>query len=31
VRFAGGEPGDTVRVAWVDNQGGTGEGQTTIR
>ena len=31
VRFAGGEPGDTVRVIWQDNQGGTGEGQTTIR
>ena len=26
-----GEPGDTVRVVWTDNQGGTGEGETTIR
>lgn len=31
VRFEGGEPGDTVRVTWQDNQGGTGEGKTTIR
>ena len=31
VRFAGGESGDTVRVVWTDNQGGTGEGETTIR
>ena len=31
VRFAGGEAGDTVRVVWTDNQGGSGEGETTIR
>ncbi len=31
LRFAGGELGDTVRVVWTDNQGGTGEGETTIR
>ena len=31
VRFAGGESGDTVRVVWTDNQGGTGTGETTIR
>ena len=31
VRFAGGESGDTVRVVWNDNQGGSGEGETTIR
>ena len=31
VRFAGGEAGDTVRVVWTDNQGGTGEGETTSR
>ena len=31
VRFAGGEAGDIVRVVWTDNQGGTGEGETTIR
>ena len=31
VRFKGGEAGDIVKVTWVDNQGGTGEGETTIR
>ena len=31
VRFAGGKSGDTVRVVWTDNQGGSGEGETTIR
>jgi len=31
VRFKGGAAGDTVKVTWVDNQGGTGEGETTIR
>jgi hypothetical protein len=25
------ETGDIVRVTWSDNQGGTGEGETTIR
>ena len=31
VRFQGGQAGDAVRVVWTDNQGGTGEGETTIR
>jgi sulfur-oxidizing protein SoxZ len=31
VRFQGGQAGDAVRVVWADNQGGTGEGETTIR
>ena len=31
VRFRGGARGESVRVVWVDNQGGTGEGETTIR
>ena len=31
VRFQGGQSGDAVRVVWTDNQGGTGEGETTIR
>ena len=31
VRFKGGEAGDIVKVTWLDNQGGTGEGETAIR
>ncbi len=30
-RFRGARKGDTIRIAWVDNKGNTGEGETKIR
>ena len=29
--FDGGNPGDTVKINWVDNQGGSGAGETQIK